>query len=171
MRKRSLFPWNQPHFLKNSDKSHFWSKAIEKKSETRFCRRKTAEDDNAKINVSPNIPCTFLLFKTSALPQVFFPRKSKFWERQFFSIANDWHSFYLLTFIPLIELRARLHETRSELTPVWDFTSGWYFISVQGNFIISVHMTSGEMKLMMLPKHVHIDQGVIIMITPCIDRN
>ena len=39
------------------------------------------------------------------------------------------------------ELWARLHETRSELKPVWDFTSVW------GNFIISVHMTSGVVKL------------------------
>ena len=45
-------------------------KANQKKSETRFCRRKTAEDDNAKINVSPNIPCTFLLFKGSAFIQI-----------------------------------------------------------------------------------------------------
>ena len=37
--------------------------------------------------------------------------------------------------------RARLHETWSELKPVWYFTSVW------GNFIISVHMTSGVVKL------------------------
>ena len=43
-----------------------------KKSEARFCRQKTAENGNAKINVSPNIPCTFLLFKGSALLQIFF---------------------------------------------------------------------------------------------------
>ena len=40
-----------------------------------------------------------------------------------------------------VRLWARLHETRSELKPVWDFTS------VRGNFIISVHMTSGVVKL------------------------
>ena len=38
-------------------------------------------------------------------------------------------------------LRARLHETRSELKLVWDFTSVW------GNFIINVHVTSGNVKL------------------------
>ena len=38
-------------------------------------------------------------------------------------------------------LRACLHETRSELKPVWDFTSVW------GNFIMSVHMTTGVVKL------------------------
>ena len=31
-----------------------------KESETRLCRQKTAEDSIAKINVSPNIHCTFL---------------------------------------------------------------------------------------------------------------
>ena len=36
---------------------------------------------------------------------------------------------------------ARLHETRSELKPVWDFTSVWV------NFIISVHMNSSGVKL------------------------
>ena len=37
------------------------SKTNLKKIEIRFCRRKTAEDDNAKIKVSPNIPCTMEL--------------------------------------------------------------------------------------------------------------
>ena len=54
------------------------SKANQKKSETQFCRRKAAEDNNAKINVSPNIPCTFLLFKASAFLQIFFPRNLLF---------------------------------------------------------------------------------------------
>ena len=57
--------------------------------EARFCRRKAAEDNNTKYNVSPNIPCTFLLFKGSAFLQNLFLRKSKFCERQFFSIVND----------------------------------------------------------------------------------
>ena len=55
-------------------------KTNQKKSETRFYRRKTAEDDNATINVSANIPCTFLLFKGSAFLQI----KLKFWKRKFF---------------------------------------------------------------------------------------
>ena len=37
----------------------------------------TAEDDNARINVSSNIPLTFLFFKASAFLHIFFPRKSK----------------------------------------------------------------------------------------------
>ena len=45
------------------------------------------------------------------------------------------------------ELRARLHETRSELKAVWDFTSGWNFTSVLVNFLINVHMASGQVKL------------------------
>ena len=53
-------------------------KQIKKISETPFCRRNTGEDDNAKLNVSPNIPCTFLLFKASLFLQIFLPRKSKF---------------------------------------------------------------------------------------------
>ena len=48
------------------------------------------EDDNAKKNFSPNIPCTLLLFKASAFYQIFFSKKLKFWERQFFSIVNVW---------------------------------------------------------------------------------
>ena len=46
------------------------------------------------------------------------------------------------------KLRARLHETRTEFKPVWDFTS------IQGNFITSVHMTSCKVKLtsMKIPK-------------------
>ena len=58
-----------------------------------FCRQKTAEDDNAKINVSLNILCTYMLFKPSAFLQILFQKKSKFWERQFFSVVNDWYSF------------------------------------------------------------------------------
>ena len=38
-----------------------------------FAERKTAEDNNAKINVCPNIPCAFLLFKASAILQIIFP--------------------------------------------------------------------------------------------------
>ena len=33
----------------------------------------TAEDNNTKINLFPNIPCTFLLLKASAFLQIFFP--------------------------------------------------------------------------------------------------
>ena len=54
------------------------NKTIEKKSETRFCRQKTAEDNNVKINIFPNVPCTFLLFKASAFLQILFPRNLLF---------------------------------------------------------------------------------------------
>ena len=54
------------------------AKQIKKKSKTLFCRRKTAEDSNAKIKVSPNIPCTVLLFKASAFLQIFFPKNLLF---------------------------------------------------------------------------------------------
>ena len=44
--------------------SYLLSKTNYMKSETWFSRQKTAaEDTNVKINVSPNIACTFLLFK------------------------------------------------------------------------------------------------------------
>ena len=42
------------------------NKMIYKKSETWFYRRKTAEDNIAKVKVFPNIPCNFLLFRASA---------------------------------------------------------------------------------------------------------
>ena len=38
------------------------NKTNKKKFETRFCKRKTAEDKNVKINISLNITCTFLLY-------------------------------------------------------------------------------------------------------------
>ena len=38
----------------------------------------TAKDDNAKIKVFLNIPCTFLLFKASALLQIFLSRNVLF---------------------------------------------------------------------------------------------
>ena len=40
--------------------------------------KKDAEDDNVKINVSPNINCTFTVFKASAFPQIFSPKKMSF---------------------------------------------------------------------------------------------
>ena len=52
---------------------YFSSKTNQAKSETRFWRQKTAED-NAKIKVSSNITCSFLLFKASPFLQIFFPR-------------------------------------------------------------------------------------------------
>ena len=54
-------------------------------------------------NVSPIIPCIFLLFKASAFLQIFFLRKSKFWERQIFSIVKD-IPLLINLFIFLIEL-------------------------------------------------------------------
>ena len=74
--KHSLCPWNQPHFLRNSDKSILSPR--QNKSETWLCRQTTAEDNNHKRNISPNIPCTFLLFKASAFVQIFFLRNLLF---------------------------------------------------------------------------------------------
>ena len=36
------------------------------------------QGSNAKINVFPNIPCTFLLFKATAFLQIFFPTNLHF---------------------------------------------------------------------------------------------
>ena len=76
----------------------------------------TSEDNNAKISVFPNMPCTFLLFKASAFLQVFFPRKLLF--RQVLRMAVFLNSKCLKTsnkithiplfinkFVPLIELK------------------------------------------------------------------
>ena len=49
-------------------------KTNSKKLETKICRQKTAEDNNATTNISQNLPCTFLLFKASAFLRIFFPR-------------------------------------------------------------------------------------------------
>ena len=46
------------------------------KSETQFCRGKTAEDNKAKINVFPNIPSK--LFKASVFLPIFSPRNLLF---------------------------------------------------------------------------------------------
>ena len=54
------------------------SKMNLKKYETWFCRGKTAQDDNAKIKFSPNIPGTFLLVRASAFLQIFFLRNFLF---------------------------------------------------------------------------------------------
>ena len=57
---------------------YFPSKTNQKKFEKYFCKGKTVEDDNGKINVSSNIPCAFLLFKASEFLQILFPRKTSF---------------------------------------------------------------------------------------------
>ena len=89
--KRWLCPWNQ-------HKELWWKPFITWVKQTKQIwdtdlQTKTAEKDNVKINVSANIPCTFLLFKASAFLQKNFPRKSKFWERQLFTRINVSHSF------------------------------------------------------------------------------
>ena len=57
--KYSLSPWNQTNFLMKSDKDLSPSKINKKKIKTWYCRQKTAEVGNVKINVSLNLPCTF----------------------------------------------------------------------------------------------------------------
>ena len=92
--KRSLCPWNQPNFLRNSGKillSSDQNKLM--KSETWFCRWKTSEDNNTKINVSPNtlsLSKLVYFFKFSSR-EIYL--SIKFQECQFFSIVNLWHSF------------------------------------------------------------------------------
>ena len=62
--KRSLCPRNQPHFLRNSDKSLLYPQQ-KKLKEIWDTELYITEDNNAKINVSPNIPWAFLLFKVT----------------------------------------------------------------------------------------------------------
>ena len=78
--KRSSCPWNQPHLLWNLIKSFYFPREKTKRNSRNDFRR-TAEDDDAKINVSLNIHCTFLLFKASAFLQFFW------WEKRFLSFA------------------------------------------------------------------------------------
>ena len=56
----------------------FQEKQIKRNLRHGFVRRTTAEDNNAKINVCPNIPCAFFLFKASASLQFFLPRNLLF---------------------------------------------------------------------------------------------
>ena len=54
-----------------------WTKQF-KRNQRQFCRQKTAEYNNAKTNVFPNIPSTFLFFKANPFLQIFFPRNLLF---------------------------------------------------------------------------------------------
>ena len=92
------------------------NKKISKKSETRFYRRKAVEDNTAKINVFPKIPCTFLLFKASAFPQIFFRRNllfrhvlrtSVFVNKKYFKTSSKRTNIPLFFnhFVSLIELK------------------------------------------------------------------
>ena len=94
--KRSLRPWNQPFFLKNSDKSLSYREQKElKKNWQTVCRRKAAEDNNDKINPSPNIPCTF---------QNFFPRNLLFRQVSRTSVSlNSKCLTFLYLFISLLK--------------------------------------------------------------------
>ena len=104
LRKRTLCPWNQPHFLRNSDKNLLSPEQNKfKKPETCFCRRKTVEDNNSKINVSPNIPYTFLLFKASA----FLSEKCTFPIR--FENVSFFHSTCLTLLYLFISLLKNIH--------------------------------------------------------------
>ena len=83
-----------------------------------FFRGKTSEDNNAKIKVFPDIPCTFLLFKASAFLQVFFPRNLLF--QQVFTMSAFLNSkcleslnkrtqipLFIIQFVSLIELKMK----------------------------------------------------------------
>ena len=75
--------WGSVHYVREINLTALWNmvKAFyllretnKNKFETcRICRRKTAEDDNIEIYVSPNIPCNILL-----IFQIFFQRKTSF---------------------------------------------------------------------------------------------
>ena len=53
------------------------TKQIKRNLRYTFVDKKTAEEDNAKINVFWNIPCNFSLFKGNAFLKIFFLRKLK----------------------------------------------------------------------------------------------
>ena len=53
------------------------TKQIKRNLRYTFVDKKTAEEDNAKINVFWNIPCTFSLFKGNAFLKIFLLRKLK----------------------------------------------------------------------------------------------
>ena len=77
--KRTSCPWSQPHFLRKFDESLLSPKQNKlKEIRTRLCRRKNVEDNNIKKDVSPNIPCTFLLFSARVFYQICIPRKTSF---------------------------------------------------------------------------------------------
>ena len=100
LEKRSLCPWNQLHFLRKSDKSLLSPEQNKlKKSETRFCRRKTA---NAKIKVSL---IYLVFFSTSELVAFLqFPRNLLFWQVLRMSVFfNSKRSTFLYLFISLLK--------------------------------------------------------------------
>ena len=72
--KRSLCLWNQPHFKRNSDKSL----VSPKQNSLKEIWDTVLKDNNAKIKVFPNIPCTFLLVKATVFLQIFFPKNLLF---------------------------------------------------------------------------------------------
>ena len=77
--KRSLCLWNQPHFLRNSDKNLL----SPKKNNLWEMRHGFVDHIQLRTmmpNVFTNIPCTFFLFKASAFLQIFFLRNLLFWQ-------------------------------------------------------------------------------------------
>ena len=76
-----IFSWNliKAFYLPNETN---W-----KKFETRFCRRKTAEDDNAKINISSNIPVPFC----SSKPVHFFKYSLREKQVLSFALLDKWN--------------------------------------------------------------------------------
>ena len=79
------------------------SKINQKKSETWFCRRKAAED-NAKINVSPNTPRTFLHFEAGVFLKIFSPRNLFFLQvLRISAFINSTCLLFLYLFISLLK--------------------------------------------------------------------
>ena len=84
-------------------------KTNQKKSEKWFCRWKTVEVNNAKINFSLNIPCSILLFKASTSLQIFFPRNLLFQQKSFENVS--FLKSKCLTFLYLfISLLKNIHQ-------------------------------------------------------------
>ena len=103
--------WNfnfQPRYLFQDISPYLLSKTNWKKSETRFCRRKTAEDNNDKINVSSNKLANFcssnlVHFFEFSFREMYLSLNCTcpFWERQFISIVKC--LTFLCLFITLLK--------------------------------------------------------------------
>ena len=59
-------------FPKELRQKFFISQAKQNKSQTGFSRQEAAEDNNGKVNVSPNISFTFLFLKAGVFLQISF---------------------------------------------------------------------------------------------------
>ena len=98
-RKRSLCLWKQPHFLKNSDKSLLSPEQKKRNLRHGFVDKRQLKaimpkSTFSRINLEPFCSSKHVHFFKFSFREICF--SDKFWERQFFSIANVWHSFIYL---------------------------------------------------------------------------